>query len=325
MLLDSLLKLVETLRERIDAHGGALRQSEALTRYALIDPMLRYLGWDTDDPALVVPEYKSGSGSADYALLDGGRPLMMVEAKKLDTPLRDAVLSQGINYCLMEGTKHFTVTDGQRWEIYETHKPVPIDDKRFVAFDLKAQSPAEVCLKALALWRPSVESGYVATGSDPVAEKENVPANTNVMVTPQSSSAPDDREWLMLSELNPQSGSEHPVEVLFPDNSTASITAWTSLLVEMVNWLVNKNYIDKNVSPVQLPRSKQIPRSKQRYIVSNSPVHPSGKAFFNSAQVGDLYVEKNVGSMTAVKCTRYLVMMVGHNPAQFKVRFAPSK
>ena len=38
---------------------------------------------------------------------------MMVEAKKLGTPLRDAVLAQGINYCLMEGTKHFSVTDGQ--------------------------------------------------------------------------------------------------------------------------------------------------------------------------------------------------------------------
>ena len=319
MVLDSLLELVETLRERIDEHRGALKQSEALTRYALIDPMLRELGWDTDDPALVVPEYKSGSGSADYALLENDRPLMMVEAKKLDTPLRDAVLSQGINYCLMEGTKHFTVTDGQRWEVYETHKPVPIDDKRIVAFDLKSQSPAEVCLKALALWRPSVESGHVATGSDPVAGQENVPANTDVMVTPQSSSAPDDREWLMLSELNTQSGSEHPVEVLFPDNSTASITAWAALLVEMVNWLVNKNYLDKNALPVQLPGSKQ------RYIVADSPVHPSGKGFFSSAQVGNLYVEKNVGSMTVVKCTRHLVMMVGYNPAQFKVRFAPSK
>ena len=44
MVLDSLLELVETLRERIDEHRGALKQSEALTRYALIDPMLRELG-----------------------------------------------------------------------------------------------------------------------------------------------------------------------------------------------------------------------------------------------------------------------------------------
>ena len=47
MPLESLLALVHKLRERIDAHGDKLRQSEALTRYALIDPLLRELGWDT--------------------------------------------------------------------------------------------------------------------------------------------------------------------------------------------------------------------------------------------------------------------------------------
>ena len=131
------------------------------------------------------PSTSQAAGSADYALLDGGRPLMMVEAKKLDTPLRDAVLSQGINYCLMEGTKHFTVTDGQRWDIYETHRPVPIDEKRVASFDLKAQSPAEVCLKALALWRPSVESGHVAPGSAPVDEVVNDNSTTNAPLHPR--------------------------------------------------------------------------------------------------------------------------------------------
>ena len=62
MPLESLLELVETLRKRIDEHGAALRQSEALTRYALIDPLLRELGWDTEDPALVVPEFRSSAG-----------------------------------------------------------------------------------------------------------------------------------------------------------------------------------------------------------------------------------------------------------------------
>ena len=115
MPLESLLQLVETLRERIDSHRDALRQSEALTRYALIDPLLREMGWDTEDPGMVVPEYRSGSGSADYALIGNGRLVMMVEAKKLGTPLRDQVLAQGINYCLMERTSHFAVTDGSNF------------------------------------------------------------------------------------------------------------------------------------------------------------------------------------------------------------------
>ena len=55
MPLESLLELVETLRERIITHRAVLSQSEALTRYALIDPLLRELGWDTEDPTMVDP------------------------------------------------------------------------------------------------------------------------------------------------------------------------------------------------------------------------------------------------------------------------------
>ena len=110
MILESLLELVETLKARIDTHGDQLRQSEALTRYALIDPLLRELGWDTEDPKLVRPEYPlrteytQSTRFADYALLEGtqDKPAMMVEAKESwevapgsSTIARDQLLSGG--------------------------------------------------------------------------------------------------------------------------------------------------------------------------------------------------------------------------------------
>ena len=172
MPLESLLELVETLRGRIDEHGVALRQSEALTRAALIDPLLRELGWDTEDSALVMPEYRLGRGYADYALLNDGRPLIMVEAKKLGTPLQDAA-SQGIGYCIEDGIGYFAVTDGQRWEIYETHKMAPIAEKLTVRFDI-GQSPPITCLKAMALWRQSVERGSVMPAETPIVGLEDI-------------------------------------------------------------------------------------------------------------------------------------------------------
>ena len=144
MPLEGLLALVERLRERIDAHGAALRGSEALTRDALIDPLLRELGWDTSDPDMVVPEYSSGGGRADYALLSSGKPVMMVEAKSLGSPLQKAV-EQGIHYCLMQGTSYFSVTDGRRWEVYETHKPVPIEEKRVARSERDHRRPRRAC------------------------------------------------------------------------------------------------------------------------------------------------------------------------------------
>ncbi len=49
MPLENLLTLVETLRDRVDDYGDALKKNEMLTRYALIDPLLlRTLGWDIE-------------------------------------------------------------------------------------------------------------------------------------------------------------------------------------------------------------------------------------------------------------------------------------
>ena len=81
-LLSDLARLVETLRAKIANPSGI--SNEAITRYSLIDPVLRGMGWDTEDPSVVVPEYSSGEGRADYALFyNADKPAIIVEAKKL--------------------------------------------------------------------------------------------------------------------------------------------------------------------------------------------------------------------------------------------------
>ncbi len=294
MPLESLLTLVEKLRERIDVHGPALRQNEALTRYVLIDPLLRELGWDTENPTLVIPEYKGVGGSADYALFNDDKPLMIVEAKKLDTSLRnEKVLTQGLAYCQRQGTRYLSVTDGRRWEIYETHKLASIDEKRIVEFDLKSQAAAEVCLKALALWEIRV-SNDVANGR----------------------LSSDEQKWQPLSKLNPQRGSRPPIEVRFPDGSDVRIKAWRWLLVEVVRWLINNRHLTQSHCPIlKTPRSK-------RYTVSTQAVHSDKKQFTSPARVESLYIETNTSSRGIAKGCRTVIERVGQDPAQFKVRFS---
>ena len=319
MPLESLLKLVETLRDRIDEHGDALRQSEALTRYALIDPLLRELGWDTDDPSLVIPEYRSGGGRADYALLYDGKPVMMVEAKSLGTPLRDAVLSQGINYCLMEGTRHFTVTDGQRWEVYETHRPVPIDEKRIASFDLKGQSPPAECLKALALWRPSAESGHVATAQVPVvgleAGKES-PSEPSRPSKGSSSEGLNDHDWHLLSEVTADTG-KAPVEVSFPEGEPVKVTNWAETLVEIVRWLIANGKLRAGDCPIKADSPRAF-----RHMVHTQPTHSNGERFTSPVEVRGLWVERHDNRPALIDKIRTIVVHIGQAPAQFKVRFS---
>ena len=174
MPLESLLKLVETLRERIQQHSAALRQSEMLTRYVLVDPLLRELGWDTENPDQVRPEYRVGSGFADYALLSGGKPIIVVEAKKLGTSMADGLM-QSIQYCMVDGTPYFAVTDGRHWEVYETHKRTPIDEKRIINFDIVEDNAADVAINAIIMWRPNVESGDPTQPVPPVFKVADEP------------------------------------------------------------------------------------------------------------------------------------------------------
>ncbi len=323
MPLESLIELVHTLSGRIDEHGPALRQSEALTRYALIDPLLRELGWDTSNPDMVIPEYRSGSGSADYALLSNGQPAMMVEAKKLGEPLQDH-LEQGIRYSVTQGILYFSLTDGRIWEIYETHRPVPIDQKQIVSFNLKSMPPSEVCLKAMSLWRYSVESSDVAVAQTPVVEptqpQQGIPdTETHTIPTPaiQPQSVipmPENGEWLPLSKFNPKGGDKPPSEMLFPDNTAVQTQLWKSIIVEAAKWLVNNNLLDTSHCPIQFSSSPL------RYVVHTVPTHPNGKSFFSHAQVGSLYIETHANSAIAIRKAILIIESAGKDPAQFKVR-----
>ena len=127
--LDALMHVIETLKERIEHDGGTIGSKEIRTRTALVDPLLNALGWDTTDPAMVIPEYAAGGGVADYALLkvmpDENTPVIaFIEAKRLNEPL-ESHRAQMLNYANMSGVKYAGLTNGDRWELYEVFKEAP--------------------------------------------------------------------------------------------------------------------------------------------------------------------------------------------------------
>ena len=204
MPLESLLELVQALRQRIKEHRSALSGNEMLTRYALIDPLLSELGWETTDPATVILEDTSGLGRGrpDYVLQHSGKPVMVIEAKKLGSGLQDGA-RQAISYAMDANrqARFFAITDGQQWEIYDTDRPA--SDMRVTSFDIMAVSPAEVCLQALALWQSSVIDGKVSAGQAPVIR---ITAEETTGYPPDSTvpDDTDDSEWVPLSALNPR-------------------------------------------------------------------------------------------------------------------------
>ena len=164
-----------------------------------------------------------------------------------------------------------------------------------ISFDLKETSPAEVCLKALALWRPSVVDDKVSAGYSPIVGlASNLTENTSsegVAETRPSagisrSSAvnlapagePDrpslhrGTEWIALSDLSPEAYSK-PAGIVCPDNSQFNIQAWRAVPIETTRWLTNNGLLGPEHCPIRYSE-----RAK-RFILAVTPYHPDGKDF----------------------------------------------
>ena len=110
--------------------------NETSTRYMIIDPILRSLGWNLSDPKDCVVKYRVSQGSqraVDYALMDGkGNPVILIEAKRIDGYSDDEEnLEQIYGYMLdVETAKVIVSTNGQYWDIEVRDDRYPRDGRR---------------------------------------------------------------------------------------------------------------------------------------------------------------------------------------------------
>ena len=257
MALDDLKEIIETLRERIQAHRAYLEGNETRTRQALIDPMLRALGWDVEDPNSVRLEYGIQRKWADYALMGGGRPIAVIEAKPLWTLLNDDEKMQALNYANMDGIDYMVVTNGDHWQMFDVFKRGQLGDRILMDFQLTRDEPYACALQALGLWRPNLESGKPKEATTPVLTEKA----THVELAPKISepsrrqeiSKPSNNgDWEPLTSLTIEKGQQPPANatIRFPDLSTQSIWSWVDVWDSVANYLIDIGKISAQDCPI---------------------------------------------------------------------------
>lgn len=108
--------------------------NEQNTKAALIQPILRALGWDVEDLDDVHMEYKERRADkpVDYALLLLRSPCAFLEAKALGSSLDDRKwANQIMGYASVAGVEWVVLTDGDEYRIYNSHATVPVEEKLF--------------------------------------------------------------------------------------------------------------------------------------------------------------------------------------------------
>jgi predicted type IV restriction endonuclease len=115
------IEFLQIVKNVIDSHADKLTNNELLTRYSLIDPLLRQLGWDILNPEEVIPGYSINKLFSDYAIFKNKakQPFIIIEAKCLKKPLIDKTQ---IGSYIANRTARFAIfTDGAIWKLFDFH------------------------------------------------------------------------------------------------------------------------------------------------------------------------------------------------------------
>ena len=144
---DRMRDLAKSAEEQLE-----LIKSESETRHALVNPFIqKVLGYNTENLNEVKPEYTADIGvkkgeKVDYAIFHNGKPLILIEAKPVETPLDAEKPDQLYRY--------FSVTPPQnlgfilmviKYLFYtDLDEPGMMDTSPFIALDLQDIDPLVV-------------------------------------------------------------------------------------------------------------------------------------------------------------------------------------
>ncbi len=121
--------------------------------------VLRELGWDTYDTAIVWPEYQTGGGRADFALCHPpSKPAIFIEVKHVGRA--EGAVQQALQYAFHSGVPFVVLTDGRSWSFYLPAEQGDYDERRVYKLDLYERSAGEAAETfQLYLNRENVASG----------------------------------------------------------------------------------------------------------------------------------------------------------------------
>lgn len=114
-----LKETLEMVVERMKKYRSLYEQNEMAVRDQIVNPILRGLGWNPENPEEVQPNISTEEGVPDYSLIKNGNKVLFIEAKKLSVDVEQKeVIRQLAKYCFGEGMKYGVLTNGAVWILF---------------------------------------------------------------------------------------------------------------------------------------------------------------------------------------------------------------
>ena len=258
-MLQELIEEIERLRSSISDDGTSF-ENETSTRVSLVDPLLRILGWNPEDPRRVRLEYDVAGNKIDYALLqEDETPWAGIEAKKLGENLiayRDKMVTDSI----LLGAPFYALTDGDNWQWYRGFRNKSevdrVHEHRIFDVSIRDTHPFMSASSFARLWRPDFD---------------RVPAvPSGRLLFWSTTDVPLSKGWTRLCRL-PAPGPK-PGALRFLDGTERSTKFWYQLVGYTAEWLASNKLLNASNVPV-------LSTDKKRCIVSSDAMNPTGKQY----------------------------------------------
>lgn len=136
-LIDNLTQIAS----RIEKQSEIITTEEA-TKNALIMPVINALGYNVFDPTEVIPEFTADHGvkkgeKVDYAIMQDGKPMILIECKSYGSTLCLKHRSQLFRYFSVTDARFAILSNGIDYHFYtDIESPNKMDEKPFFKFSM---------------------------------------------------------------------------------------------------------------------------------------------------------------------------------------------
>ena len=234
---------------------------------------------------------------------------------------------QMLNYSNAAGISFASLTDGDRWELYEVFKQASLEERRILDLSISDESAQQCALKFLLLWRPNLAGGQPSAASEPVLaiatppvlaqtapEAMSEPASEPESILVQTVSGEVTNEpsvfvepgWIPISQVSrPKKGDPTPSAIRLNRGPCSAVTGWNPALFATAEWLCSQGKLTIQECPIKIIGGT-------RYIVAVSPEHSNGKDFHYPKQTSTgLYLDLHWDPKDIPRNTQFLLETCG--------------
>jgi hypothetical protein len=341
--MDNLTENLRLIIDKTKKFRSLYEQNEMAVRDQLVNPVLRAIGWNPENPDEVQPNVSTEEGVPDYSLIKDRKRMLFVEAKKLsvDVEQREA-MRQLAKYSFAEGTKYGVLTNGVVWVLLRSFEEGTTLTERIVwKTDLENDKLPSVCRKIMTISKDTVEQiealvkkvqilsevwqalldepEEVVRGLMPVVKSlltQGYPdiqfedAEIEELLRERIRDVIRDKTEVILEETGPKSevsrGGEKPRKMKLAGEVFDLRNSW-EILTNTANWLIKKGKLKPSDCPVGL--------GHKRNLVNTQPKHKYGDDFRAPKKLPNgLWIETHYSTAGCINCAKRLLERFGFSP-----------